>query len=454
MPDPTKTGFWQTVPGLMTATAGILSAATGAIVALNQTGVVDFKQIAGAKPATQTAPVEVPPAAAPPSENKPPAGIVEPASTVADTKRQEPIAASPPPVSKPDSQQAKLEPEPVVEPKKPAATDEVATRPAPVVPRPPYDPRPQPRTEPVRPRPDVPESVVETKRPEGSASPSSTRQDEAKQAEPEKQTTTAPASRAAEQVPPASPGRDDATRAKPDAPERVAKAGKQEQPPKPSHPPDDAKKSKAVRQDPDEPRAVGKAKATAAQQPPSDEKKDRGPGAADEKKKTEPTPASTPPGQLALTGVKFSLPSGWVKEEIQPAPMAPVAVYRIPKADPTSDDGAVRITHFPNMKGKEMDERNIDRWIGQVTKPDGSPMTRADAKVSTEQAGSAKLTIVDMTGAVKMTMRDSAKPNHRMIAAIVDHPQGPHFVVAVGPAASMEKWAKDVDSFLKSAKVD
>ena len=157
---------------------------------------------------------------------------------------------------------------------------------------------------------------------------------------------------------------------------------------------------------------------------------------------------------LKLTGLTMTVPEGWVEEKVEPSPMEPKAIYRIPKLDAAGEDGMVRITHYPNMKGKDKDDKNIDRWLGQVSKPDGQPLTRSDAKITTTEAGPVRLTVVDMSGSVKMTMRDTAKPNQRMIAAIVDHPQGPHFVVTAGPAASMEKWAAQIDAFLKSAKVE
>lgn len=173
---------------------------------------------------------------------------------------------------------------------------------------------------------------------------------------------------------------------------------------------------------------------------------------------TEPAKAPVPAdaagaSELKLEGLKLSVPAGWVREEVEKSPMGPVAVFKIPKGD-GPDDGAVRITHYPNMKGKEMDDRNIDRWVSQVTKPDGSPMTRADAKITTAEAGGVKITIVELTGSVKIAMRDSAKGGHKMIAAILDHPKGPHFVVAAGPTASMEKWAAQIDAFFKSVKTE
>lgn len=157
---------------------------------------------------------------------------------------------------------------------------------------------------------------------------------------------------------------------------------------------------------------------------------------------------------LKLTGLTLTVPEGWVEEKVEASPMGPKAIYRIPKLDAAGEDGMIRITHFPNMKGKDKDDMNIDRWLGQVTKPDGQPLTRADAKITTTETGPVRLTVVDMSGSAKMTMRDTAKPTQRMIAAIVDHPQGPHFVVTAGPAASMEKWAAQIDAFLKSAKVE
>ena len=173
---------------------------------------------------------------------------------------------------------------------------------------------------------------------------------------------------------------------------------------------------------------------------------------------TKPAETAKPPAAptkgtpLKLTGLTLTVPESWVEEKVEASPMGPKAVLKIPKTDPGGEDGIVRITHFPNMKGKDKDEMNIDRWVSQVSKPDGQPCTRSDAKITTAEVGAVRITMVDLSGTVKLTMRDTAKPNHRMFAAIVDHPQGPHFVVSAGPAASMEKWAAQIDAFLKSAK--
>lgn len=155
--------------------------------------------------------------------------------------------------------------------------------------------------------------------------------------------------------------------------------------------------------------------------------------------------------QLHLTGLTMKIPDGWKAESVPAGPMSPKAVYRLSKAGHDAEDGMVRVTYFPGMKGK--DDMNIERWLGQVTNDDGSTITRDDASISTTQSNQVRLTVVDVMGTIKITMRAMAKPNSRMIAAIVDHPQGPHFVVAAGGVATMQKWETDLMKFLHSAAV-
>ena len=157
--------------------------------------------------------------------------------------------------------------------------------------------------------------------------------------------------------------------------------------------------------------------------------------------------------QLKHEGLLMTIPAGWENVDVGPTtPMGPKAVLKIPGEGDQS--ATVRITHYPEMKGPERDELNIDRWLGQVTRPDGSPTPRDEAKIEKKEKGDIRLTILDAKGAVKMTMRDSPQPGSRMIAAIIDHPKGPHFLVAAGPEAVMDKAAADVLAFIESAKVE
>jgi len=159
------------------------------------------------------------------------------------------------------------------------------------------------------------------------------------------------------------------------------------------------------------------------------------------------------PGKpLELTGLTLTVPDGWVREEVPPGPMAAVAAFKLPKVEGDQADAAVRITHFPNMKG--MDDQNIDRWLGQVTQANGAPYTRTGANIDTKTIGNVKMTVIDLSGSVKATMSADPKPNSRMIATILDHPQGPHFVVVTGDAATMARWEGSISAFLRSAKAN
>ncbi len=155
-------------------------------------------------------------------------------------------------------------------------------------------------------------------------------------------------------------------------------------------------------------------------------------------------------GKLTLTGLTMAVPSGWVAEPVFGAgPMAPKAILQIPNAE--GNPGSVRITHFPGMK--RMNEPNISRWLGQVRRPDGTSATRDDATISTETIGPVQLTRLDASGTIKATMRAAPQKNQRMIATIIDHPKGPHFVVIIGEKALIDANEAVIDTFLKSATV-
>ena len=158
--------------------------------------------------------------------------------------------------------------------------------------------------------------------------------------------------------------------------------------------------------------------------------------------------------KLALTGLSMTVPEGWRREQAKPGPMAPKAVFKLSGADGDQGGVSVRITHFPGMKG--LDNQNIDRWISQVRQPDGQPSTRDHATVTVKDLGAVKLTLVDITGSVNTSMRGQgeAKPNQRLIAAIVDHPKGPHFVKASGDVAAIKKWEASIMAFIESAQVN
>ena len=185
----------------------------------------------------------------------------------------------------------------------------------------------------------------------------------------------------------------------------------------------------------------------------------------------DPAPA-TPPAQkakatdaarLTLTGLTMSPDPEWVVVPFEAGAMAPVAVFSLPADDAVGGTSVpadakpveIRITHYPSMKGPQMDEMNIERWVGSVRRPDGTPATTEDAKITIKTVGHIRLTIVDISGTVMPMMGEQSAElsDQRLIAAIVDHPEGPHFVKALGPAATIAKWEQRILAFLDSAEV-
>ncbi|MBI4716452.1 MAG: hypothetical protein HY763_01485 [Planctomycetes bacterium] len=132
-----------------------------------------------------------------------------------------------------------------------------------------------------------------------------------------------------------------------------------------------------------------------------------------------------------------------------------VAAYRLPKVEGDTADGSVRVTFFPDMKGK--DEMNIDRWLAQVKRPNGQPCGREDARTTVKTVNNnIRVVIVDINGTLSTQMMGGGGelPNQKMIAAIINDPAGPHFVKATGPHASITKWSESIYAFIESARTE
>lgn len=156
--------------------------------------------------------------------------------------------------------------------------------------------------------------------------------------------------------------------------------------------------------------------------------------------------------RFSLTGLDCPIPVGWKRE--QPSSGMRKAQFRLAKADNEPEDVVVVITHFPGMKG--MDDNNLRRWYGQFTQPDGRPTVESVHK-TTYQLEGVVVTLVDIPGTMgggsSMMGGGATKENYRMLAAIIDHAQGPHFLKLTGPSAGVERWKASGVAFLKGIKV-
>ncbi len=108
--------------------------------------------------------------------------------------------------------------------------------------------------------------------------------------------------------------------------------------------------------------------------------------------------------RLALTGLTLLPDPEWSAVPFEAGPMAPVAVLALPAESSDAKPVEIRITHYPNMKGPQMDQRNIERWVGSVRRPDGTPATPEDAKITSSTVGRIRLTVEAPEGAKQVQL--------------------------------------------------
>jgi len=441
---------------MITATAGFLSAATGAIVALNQTGVVDLKKMTGAKPAEQSTPATE--QAAPGTAGAKPADA-RPAvdgSVATAVKKDEPAPATsrpaenPAPPSNPMPQPLPatkpIEPEKSVS--KPVGEAKPATVPqeAPAVvkkPDPPVVPAPAPSTDKAPPPAPMPrDRVAETKSPEVKHAPPSSPPARPEPDRPGVRVEKKPAEATQPEVKKAPPP--------PDSKQPVPRPSPEERKADTKSPDRATRPPTSKGEEPEKPkivRAPGDQVADRGKPNDKDVDREREPGKKKEASgRTEGRPtASGKGGQINLAGLQMSVPSEWYQSE---PPSATNATLGIP--DPA---GActVQISRM-GAKGPEMEDSTIENWLGKLSKGNGAPMTRSDAKIQRQQHGPVRVTTVEFGGDSVKRIGLPALVDEKMIGAIIDHPAGAHKILISGPAKSMAKWDSAIDEFLKSVK--
>ncbi len=149
-------------------------------------------------------------------------------------------------------------------------------------------------------------------------------------------------------------------------------------------------------------------------------------------------------------GVKFTAPSGWIQET--PSSSMRVAQYRLPRDERDSEDAEMAVFYFQGQGGSV--QANIDRWIGQFIKADGSPASDV-ARVNRKDSGGVPLTIVDVSGTYTgsggpMATTARPKPDFRMLAAVAETSSGPYFFKLTGPVKTVAKWESSFHAFLNS----
>lgn len=156
-----------------------------------------------------------------------------------------------------------------------------------------------------------------------------------------------------------------------------------------------------------------------------------------------------------LATLKFDAPAEWTSKP--PSSTMRVAEFVLPKTAGDSEDATLTIFFFGATQGGDA-QANIDRWIGQMSQPDGRA-SKDVARTSTMTSHGLKITLVDVTGTYVAEVSPGSadhfnKPGFRQRAGYIDTPGGPYFVKLVGPEKTVAKWNDSVDAFLKTLRYE
>jgi hypothetical protein len=120
---------------------------------------------------------------------------------------------------------------------------------------------------------------------------------------------------------------------------------------------------------------------------------------------------------------------------------------------PGSSGPAELIVFFFGPQGAGTAKNNIDRWVGQFSNPDGSPVS--DAKQTSSKVSGYDVTKLDVTGQYAGGMKtqgqqEAPQAGQRMLAAIVDTNGGPYYIKFVGPSATVAEHSAAFDTLIAS----
>jgi len=152
--------------------------------------------------------------------------------------------------------------------------------------------------------------------------------------------------------------------------------------------------------------------------------------------------------------LKFDAPAGWVSKP--PTSSMRVAEFTLPKTTGDAEDATLGIFFFGGQGGNV--EANLERWIGQMTQPDGRPSKQV-AKTTKFTSRGLAITLVELSGTyvAEVTPGSSErfnKPGFRLRAAVIETKEGPYFVKLTGPEKTVARWDESFMTFLKSLRVE
>ena len=152
--------------------------------------------------------------------------------------------------------------------------------------------------------------------------------------------------------------------------------------------------------------------------------------------------------------LKFDVPAGWVPKP--PSSSMRVAEFTLPKTGSDAEDATVTVFYFGGQGGNV--QANLDRWISQMTQPDGKSSKDSAKTIGFTTASGLEISLLDVSGTYVAEVTPGSaekfhKPGFRQCAAYIATPGGPYFAKLVGPAATVAKWYDSYVAYLTSARL-
>ncbi|SYZ72585.1 conserved exported hypothetical protein [Candidatus Zixiibacteriota bacterium] len=155
-----------------------------------------------------------------------------------------------------------------------------------------------------------------------------------------------------------------------------------------------------------------------------------------------------------VAGVTFRPPSVW--KDLGPSGMRQ-ADYMYGPAEGDSEAANMAVFYFGATSGGAVGS-NIERWIGQMSMPDGSDPHKA-AKTTDFSVDGMPAHLVELNGTYNMSMggpmmggETVPKPNYKMAAVVLETPQGNLFFKLTGPEKTADEMAEAFKAMIMDVK--
>jgi hypothetical protein len=152
-------------------------------------------------------------------------------------------------------------------------------------------------------------------------------------------------------------------------------------------------------------------------------------------------------GMIDVGGISFKMPGEWQVQR-------PTSQMRRAQLGASGSAGPAQlIVYFFGPQGAGSTDANIERWIGQFTNADGSPVS--DSKKTSSKVAGFEVTKLEVAGQYASGMAGGGQPDapqagQRLLAAIVNTTGGPYYFKFLGPSASVTENGAVFDALIAS----